>query len=273
MCSYAEEVGVMGFTLHDLSLFRCLPLFFLLLFRPAASSYLGAAYLTCMRNSTSSRLSTSYSANLDTVLQNLTALSLQGTRYATTTAGSGAGNTVYAMFQCRGDQSLDLCWECMQNATLRLPQRECPNSLGARIQLDGCYLRYDNQSFFQLDTTYAFGSCFVPTSDPMVLQVIADLVENVTKLATQKGGFAATSAIGEYAAAQCLGYLSTSECSACLSDVPYRAVCNSSLGVQVHLTSCYYRFEPYSFFEAPLPPPPPPPPPAALPPGSGAEPP
>ncbi|MCO5593102.1 hypothetical protein L7F22_047108 [Adiantum nelumboides] len=223
-----------------------------------------------MRNATSSRLSTSYSVNLDTALQNLTALSSQGTRYATTTAGSGAGNTVYAMFQCRGDQSPDLCWECMQNATVRLPQRECPNFLGARIQLDGCYLRYDNQSFFHLDTAYAKGYCYSSTSDPVVLQVIADLVENVTKLAPQQGGFATASAIGEYAAAQCLGYLSTSECSACLSAVPYRTQCNSTLGEQVHLTSCYYRFEPYSFFEAPLPPPPPPPPPppAALPPAS-----
>ncbi|MCO5587370.1 hypothetical protein L7F22_041319 [Adiantum nelumboides] len=280
--SWDDQQRATKYSTLDTSLFRRLPLFFLLLlFRPfslflpclpvaeAASRYLGAAYLTCMRNATSSRLSTSYSANLDTALKNLTALSSQGTRYATTTAGSGVGNTVYAMFQCRGDQSLDLCWECMQNATVRLPQRECPNSLGARIQLDGCYLRYDNQSFFQLDTAYAIGYCYVPTSDPVVLQVIADLMENVTKLAPQQGGFAAASAIGEYAAAQCLGYLSTSECSACLSAVPYMSVCNSTLGKQVHLTSCYYRFEPYSFFEVPLPSPPP----AALPPGSGTEPP
>ncbi|MCO5563854.1 hypothetical protein L7F22_017503 [Adiantum nelumboides] len=245
------------------TILRCLPLFFLLLlfcpvsfFLPcqpvaeAASSYLGAAYLTCMRNATS-RLSSTYSRNLDTTLQNLTALSSQGTRYATTTSGSGAGNTVYAMFQCRGDQSRDLCWECMQNATVRLPQHVCPNSLGARIQLDGCYLRYDNQYFFQLDTTYAIGYCYAPTSDPVALVTIANLVENVTKLAPQQGGFAAASAIGEYAAAQCLGYLSESECSACLTTVPYRTVCNATLGEQVHLTSCYYRFEPYSFLEAP----------------------
>ncbi|MCO5547312.1 hypothetical protein L7F22_000760 [Adiantum nelumboides] len=220
-----------------------------------------------MRNATS-RLSSTYSRNLDTALRYLTDSSLHGARYDKITApGSGAGNTVYAMFQCRGDLGLDLCWECMRNATVRLSQRESPNSLGARIQLDGCYLRYDNQSFFQLDTAFAIGYCYAQSSDPAALQAIADLVEKVTKLAPQQGGFAAASAYGEYTAAQCLGYLSELECSACLTTVPYRTVCNATLGEQVHLTSCYYRFEPYSFFGVPLPPP------TALPPQLGAEPP
>eukprot|EP00250_Pteridium_aquilinum_P022354 c25360_g1_i1 orf=219-2207(-) len=236
---------------------RVLLLFFFLAVPEAAlaANYLGAAYLTCMHNTTEgTALSSTFKQNLNFALSNLTALSLNGTQYAITSAGSG-DDIVYAMFQCRGDQTSDLCRDCMANATVRLPESDCPNFIGARIQLDGCYLRYDNQSFFTLDTTYVIGYCYAPSSDPIALAAIQSIMDNVTTQAPKQGGFASASANDEYAVAQCLGYLNESECSQCLSTYNYRTVCNSTLGEQLHLTSCYYRYEPYSFFEnASLPP-------------------
>eukprot|EP00250_Pteridium_aquilinum_P022362 c25360_g1_i5 orf=1083-2381(-) len=236
---------------------RVLLLFFFLAVPEAAlaANYLGAAYLTCMHNTTEgTALSSTFKQNLNFALSNLTALSLNGTQYAITSAGSG-DDIVYASFECTDDQTLELCTECVANATARLPDRDCPNSIGARIQLDGCYLRYDNRSFFTPDFTYAQGYCYAPSSDISAMEAVKALIGYVIEFAPKKNGYASSAFNDQYAVAQCLGYLNQSECKQCLSTHDYRTVCNSTLGEQLHLTSCYYRYEPYSFFEnASLPP-------------------
>ncbi|KAI5070848.1 hypothetical protein GOP47_0015191 [Adiantum capillus-veneris] len=224
-----------------------LALFLLILCFPAFSMQQDAPiYLQCMRNTTSLSSST-FASNLNTALRNFTTLSSQGSKYGTAAGNSG----LYAVFQCRGDLSAQSCGQCVQNVTARLPQ-ECPNSVGARIRFDACFLRYDNQSFFSLDTTYVMGYCNTAnTSDVVTLSTIADLMESVTSEAPKQDGYwASAREIGVYAAAQCLGYLSQSECSQCLSSYSYRVACDSKLGGQVHLASCDYRFETYNFMES-----------------------
>ncbi|KAH7373761.1 hypothetical protein KP509_17G073600 [Ceratopteris richardii] len=208
---------------------------------------LGAAYIGCLRNTTS--LSITFSQNLRTALSNFTVLSSGGTRYAINIVGSPGQDRVYAVFQWRGDLSREFCQECVKNATTRLPQKNCPLSIEARMQLDGCFLRYGNSSFFDLDTNFVQGYCYAKTSDPLALTAISNLMQNVTSLAPKRGGFASAILNQEYALAQCLGYLNESECSTCLANTPYRTVCDSTLGEQVHLGSCFYRYEPYLFFQ------------------------
>ncbi|MCO5562704.1 hypothetical protein L7F22_016334 [Adiantum nelumboides] len=229
-------------------------LLFLLLLPPFSlqqSQPLGSLYLQCLRNTTTtSSLSSTFTRNLNAALRNFTTLSSQGSKYAISTAGSVGQEMVYAVFQCRGDLSAQSCGECVRNITARLPQ-ECPKAVGARVRLDGCFLRYDNRSFFSLDTTYVLGWCnSINTSDLVTLSTIANLMEDVTTRAPRQGGWAAASAIGLYAVAQCLGYLSEVECSQCLSSTSYR-ICNSRLGARVHMASCDFRYEAFNFLETP----------------------
>ncbi|MCO5600437.1 hypothetical protein L7F22_054550 [Adiantum nelumboides] len=229
---------------------------FLLLFLFPTSSLqqflpLNVRYVNCLRNATTS-LSSTFTRNLNTALRNFTSLSSQGSKYAIST--EAGDDMLYAVFQCRGDLSTQSCTECVQNATASLPQ-ECPDAVGARIRLEGCLLRYDNQSFFELDANYVAGYCNAyNTSDAVTLGTIGDVMDNVTTEAPKRGGWASASANGLYAAAQCLGYLNEAECSQCLLSYSYRAICGSKVGGQVHQGSCDYRYEAYNFMEAAAPP-------------------
>ncbi|MCO5586258.1 hypothetical protein L7F22_040197 [Adiantum nelumboides] len=81
---------------------------------------------------------------------------------------------VYAIFQCRGDLSAQSCGKCMENVTARLTQ-ECAGYVGARVRLDGCFLRYDNQSFFEQDTSQMKILCNIDkASDVKIVGAIAD---------------------------------------------------------------------------------------------------
>ncbi|KAI9112365.1 hypothetical protein K1719_016562 [Acacia pycnantha] len=59
----------------------------------------------------------------------------------------GGGDTIYGLFMCRGDVSLQVCHLCVVNATQRLPS-ECPFSKEAVIWYHECMLCYSNVSFF-----------------------------------------------------------------------------------------------------------------------------
>ncbi|KAI5070530.1 hypothetical protein GOP47_0014873 [Adiantum capillus-veneris] len=212
---------------------------------------LNVRYLNCQRNTSSGSLSTTFTRNLNNALHNFTALTSQGSKYAISTAtGSSGQDNLYAVFQCRGDLSTQSCTECVQNVTTSLPEA-CPEAVGAQVRLEGCLLRYDNQSFFGLDTSSIIYACNpYNTSDAVTLRLIGDLVDNVTNEAPKRGGWASASASGLYAAAQCLGYLDEAECSQCLLSYSYRVACDSRLGGQVYLPSCNYRYEAYNFMEA-----------------------
>ncbi|MCO5597767.1 hypothetical protein L7F22_051849 [Adiantum nelumboides] len=242
--------------MEALSLWRlCGSLFFLLLplllpiFSMQQATPFSRIYQECLRNTT--LLSTAFTRNLDAALLNFTSLSSQGSKYANSTAsgGSSGDDMVYAVFQCRGDLSTQSCTQCVQYAAQL--RQVCPESVGARFRLDGCFLRYDNQSFFSLDTDVVSALCNTANlSDVVTLRAIGDLMQRVTSEAPKQGGWASARASGMYGAAQCVGYLSQAECAMCLTSSSYRVYCDSSKGAQLHLASCDIRYDAYDFLEA-----------------------
>ncbi|MCO5574158.1 hypothetical protein L7F22_027938 [Adiantum nelumboides] len=218
-------------------------------------------YQDCLRKSNGSNTSLSaFTRTLNTTLRNFTRLASEGSKYGITNPAAAGGSAaeennmpVYAVFQCRGDLSTQSCAECMQNVTARLPQ-VCAGYVGTRVRLDGCFLRYDNQSFFELDTSLMKIFCNTEKASDVQTGAIADLVENVTSEAPRKGGWATASASGMYAAAECVRYLNESECSQCLLRYWYSNLsCGATVGERVHLASCNYRYEAYNFLEAAAP--------------------
>ncbi|KAH7284546.1 hypothetical protein KP509_34G059000 [Ceratopteris richardii] len=232
-------------------------------FQAVPTDFLTSWYQDCLRNSSSS-LTTTFSRNLDTALRNFSTIASEGINYSATTVGLSGTDPVYAVFQCRGDLTTQSCSVCVQNATSRLPDA-CPKSVGARIQLEGCFVRYDNSSFFSLDSDAIELLCNVEnTSDVTALTAIQNVMGKVVNLAPTQGGFASAVENGAYAEAQCIGYINSSECLQCLTAHPYRTFCDSSIGKRVYTDSCFYRFELYNFLDT-LPSPPPAPVPAAPP--------
>ncbi|KAK4258908.1 hypothetical protein QN277_005304 [Acacia crassicarpa] len=91
----------------------------------------------------------SYQFNLNTLLASLYSKAAAGTDpipefYNTT---FGLNDAVYGEYMCRGDVPMEVCKDCVQDATNRIAS-ECPNNKEAIIWYDECFLRYSDSSFF-----------------------------------------------------------------------------------------------------------------------------
>ena len=133
---------------------------------------------------------------------------------------------MYALAQCHQDLSQTDCLQCHATARTRIPR--CLPSLSARIFLDGCFLRYDNYSFFQepvsssLDNDSCSSNNVTAIGEDNNRRVILFgrnvdyAVGNVTRIALRNGGFGTVEVDGVYALAQCWNSVPTEGCRECL---------------------------------------------------------
>ncbi|KAI9082142.1 hypothetical protein K1719_035882 [Acacia pycnantha] len=59
---------------------------------------------------------------------------------------------IYGLFQCRGDLATADCSHCVAQAVSQLGTI-CPDFTGGALQLDGCFVRYDDSEFLGGRTT------------------------------------------------------------------------------------------------------------------------
>lgn len=185
--------------------------------------------------------------------------------------GKNSNSSVYGLVQCRGDLDSSDCKQCVSTAKAELVQR-CQNISGL-IQLDGCFLRYDNHNFYSnIETTPTNLICNGGTSSQP--QNFTDAVNarllNITDKAAQSPQlFAADYSLAVpslmehiYIIAECWRDLSQTSCGSCLTSA-YSAIesCETgAIGAQFESKNCYLRYEVYKFFNTSVLPPPPPPP-------------
>lgn len=103
--------------------------------------------------------SSAYKANVESLLSSL-ANAASNSTYGKFTSDSASSSTpAYGLFQCRGDLDTSSCQSCIRSALAQLSPL-CPSSSGAALQLDGCFLRYDNQSFIgKEETNLLYNKC------------------------------------------------------------------------------------------------------------------
>ncbi|XP_052170271.1 plasmodesmata-located protein 8 [Diospyros lotus] len=148
---------------------------------------------------------------------------------------------VYSLYQCRGDLKMPDCSQCIQSVVSQIGL-VCPNTYGAGLQLDTCFLRYEHGDFLgKLDTSLKFKKCSKSTSNDVEFFRRRDDV--LADLQTAIGFRVSTSGMVE-GFAQCLGDLSSADCSACLSDavVKLKSLCGSAQAADVFLGQCYARY-------------------------------
>eukprot|EP01018_Ginkgo_biloba_P011501 Gb_23874 [translate_table: standard] len=195
---------------------------------------------------------------------------------------SSSSGEVYGFMQCRADLLPSDCSECASAAKNRLVE-SCLNTSGL-VQLDGCFLRYENYNFISNpDDQFVSGPLYCNTqdisSDPNnFTEKVRMLLTNITnKAPNSKGLFAAESipgpsAIQIYAFTQCWRYLSTTACGSCLTyaNANIMKCQNGALGAQIGTQTCYLRYEKYNFFNTSIlaAPPQPTPIPSVQPPGT-----
>ncbi|XP_052197878.1 cysteine-rich receptor-like protein kinase 42 isoform X2 [Diospyros lotus] len=165
---------------------------------------------------------------------------------------------IYGLAQCREDLSLDDCLFCFAVSRTRLPH--CLPAVSGRLYLDGCFLRYDDYNFFNESTDPArdkVNCSSTVASDGGAAEArkagfnssVGELLENVTKSAVSKGGFAVGEVKGVYGLAQCWETLSSDGCRACLEKAAdeVRGCLPSSEGRGLN-AGCFLRYSTTKFY-------------------------
>ena len=171
---------------------------------------------------------------------------------------------VNGLLQCRGDVSEQACQNCSV-AALQLAYQDCPNAIGARIQLDFCFIRYENYTFASaLDTTVA--QALVNVNNKSDIQgfneTLGNLLEALAITASFEGkGFAVGSSVVNnnplnvtiYALEMCFPSFAASDCFVCLKKAvaALNPCCSSQVGGRVYMGSCTVDFEIYPFYTQP----------------------
>ncbi|KAL5703901.1 hypothetical protein ACHQM5_022394 [Ranunculus cassubicifolius] len=167
---------------------------------------------------------------------------------------------VYAMIQCRNYLNTSDCVTCFDAAVTRIRRCSSPNANGARVVLDGCFLRYESRAFFDETTRDGnLGICSNRTVSQgtfaaTVNSLISDLIVATPRI---DGYFAATSREAPssggtivYAIAQCADTVSQTGCSDCLI-VAYNNIqrCPPEAEGKSVDSGCFLRYSDTAFFD------------------------
>ncbi|KAK3028782.1 hypothetical protein RJ639_039048 [Escallonia herrerae] len=157
---------------------------------------------------------------------------------------------VYALSQCFQHLSKADCLLCHSQSCVTLSR--CLPVTSGRVFYDGCFLRYDNYSFFNesVDPNRDTVKCSGASATKLGFQKdVGELIENVTESATAKGGFAVVEGEGVYALAQCWESVSSAGCRDCLEKASkeVRGCLPSREGRGLN-AGCYLRYSTEKFF-------------------------
>lgn len=195
---------------------------------------------------------TPYESNVNSVLASLvnSASISNFNTFKISLPGSTQSDVVYGLFQCRGDLTGSDCRHCVGAAVSRVGTY-CVRTSGAGLQLEGCFVKYDNVSFLGGEDKSPVSSKCGASSYEWELLSRRDAV-----LAYLSGGgqyFRVGGSGKVQGMAQCIQDLSMEECQDCLSEAIQRlkTQCQASPWGDIFLAKCYARYSlaqaPYSY--------------------------
>ncbi|CAN1170459.1 Cysteine-rich receptor-like protein kinase 42, partial [Linum perenne] len=170
-----------------------------------------------------------FEINLNSTFSQLRALLDGGSKYFATAQHPSGHDPVYTMFQCRNYISKPDCLACFNYAVARI--LNCSSANGARVILDGCFLRYESNSFYDQSTQEGHsGVCDQNTTikDNNYGKALDDLLSKLVTATPKMNGFYAASKrvvvanggggnnVTVYAVAQCVETVSEIGCQDCL---------------------------------------------------------
>ncbi|KAK6134354.1 hypothetical protein DH2020_031895 [Rehmannia glutinosa] len=157
--------------------------------------------------------------------------------------GSTPSDVLYGLFQCRGDLASSDCHHCVAAAVSRLGTF-CVGTSGGALQLDGCFIKYDNASFLGgQDKAVVSDKC-----GPSIGYDSETLSRRDAVMAYLTGGGGQYFRVGGsgnvQGMVQCVQDLSVSECQDCLSEAIQRLrnECGTSSWGDMFLGKCYARY-------------------------------
>ncbi|KAK7336906.1 hypothetical protein VNO77_17459 [Canavalia gladiata] len=190
------------------------------------------------------KLQEPYTQNLKPLLASLVAESSQKGFAATTQ------NSITGVYQCRGDLSNSDCYDCVSKIPGML-DKLCGDVAAARVQLSGCYLRYEVVGFKQVSQTeLLYKVCGnKKVSDGGGFAARRDSAFEMLENGVQSGGnlFYTGSYQSLYVLGQCQGDLGNADCGACIksAEEQTKVECGDSISAQIYLHDCFIS---YSFY-------------------------
>ncbi|MCO5609872.1 hypothetical protein L7F22_064105 [Adiantum nelumboides] len=165
---------------------------------------------------------------------------------------SGTEQYVYGMYQCLSYLTLSQCSSCVATAT-DTATKLCPQSLTARIELEGCSFLYQNTSINSPSSSLV--AVFISphsTNDSTFLTSRTAVLQNVSTAAPYAFNLYSSVDLSDtiYAVAQCHQYLTQDQCLDCLADAPNTELfrLRNETGARVILESCFFRYEATPFY-------------------------
>ncbi|KAL6212947.1 hypothetical protein ACLB2K_018162 [Fragaria x ananassa] len=194
-----------------------------------------------------------YPENLEPLMDSLVSNSVQKTFFAATATSSDGTSGSNGLYQCCGDLSPAECNTCVSRIPPLVTQLCGQTNVAARVQLRGCYLRYETAYSKPFDATeFLFKRCDVYQAKVGGLGVKRDtafgILENNVKNSTSNGVGTGGFYTGSYdtvgVSGQCEGSLANQDCVACLQSASQKAKteCGDSISGQIYLYKCYISY-------------------------------
>ncbi|GLT28790.1 hypothetical protein SLA2020_036970 [Shorea laevis] len=181
-----------------------------------------------------------YQSNLNTLLTSLVNSATYSSYSNYTITGSSPEDVVYGLYQCRGDLSMPDCATCVSSAVSHVGSL-CSATCGGAVQLQGCFIKYDNETFLGVeDKTLVLKKC-----GPSAASEIMGRRDEVMAGLTSGGGPFRVGQSGEVQGlAQCVGDLNVGECQDCLSEAigQLKSICGTATYGDMYLGKCYARY-------------------------------
>jgi hypothetical protein len=188
---------------------------------------------------TQEKYTPTYESNLNSLLTSLINSATYTSYNNFTIISSNPNDIVYGLYQCRGDISMPDCSSCIARAVSRTGDI-CPGVCGGVVQLEGCYVKYDNVKFLGMeDKTIVLKKCGPEVGyDPGTIDAVLGGLAG-------SGGLFRVGGSGQLKGmAQCVGDLSFVECQDCVSEAirRLRNDCPSGDYGDMFLGKCYARY-------------------------------
>ncbi|XP_065852015.1 plasmodesmata-located protein 3-like [Euphorbia lathyris] len=164
-----------------------------------------------------------------------------------TTAGGGAQTGISGLYQCRGNLDKHQCYNCINT----LPQHlTCKQAVAARIELNGCYLKYETDEFVEETSRkheLLHETCSEEKAEELGFVEVRDaaFLEMEEGMGEEKGfyhyekDYGNVNVIGE-----CERDVMGCDCSECLGFAAEiaRMDCGSSVWGKVYLDNCFLSY-------------------------------
>ncbi|PWA56397.1 plasmodesmata-located protein 7 [Artemisia annua] len=183
-----------------------------------------------------------YESNLNSLLTSLVNSATYSSYNKYSISGSTQQDVINGLYQCRGDLAMPDCATCVARAVTQLAPL-CSQTCGGAVQLEGCFVKYDNTSFIGTeDKTIVMKKC--APSAGYDSEVMGRRDAMLASLGSAGGLYRVGGSNDVEGVAQCVGDLSNGKCQDCVMEAidNLKSECGGAVFGDMFLGKCYARY-------------------------------